>query len=177
MKTEEAIKAQIMTAVRDYERYFDQKPRGIWLPECGYTPGIDRILRQAGIQYFFTDSTAVAFASPQPARELSAPLMTPYGVSAFPLDPESTNQVRNAENGYPGDLNYREYQRLPIRHTGFKYYRNTGKGSHKEPYQPELALEKTAEHADHFLAKLIARSRQFIGRTLVGSQTPHRIPL
>ncbi|SDN30059.1 1,4-alpha-glucan branching enzyme [Paenibacillus sp. yr247] len=175
MKTEEAIKAQIMTAVRDYERHFGQKPRGIWLPECGYTPGIDRILKQAGIHYFFTDSTAVAFASPQPNRELVAPLMTPYGVTAFPRDPESASQVWSDDNGYPGDFNYREYYRdigwdlgwndleewayikphvLPTNervNTGIKYYRITGNGNHREPYHPELALKKAAEHADDFL--------------------------
>lgn len=91
MKTEEAINTQIMTAVRDYERHFEQKPRGIWLPECGYTPGIDRILKQAGIQYFFTDSTSVTFAAPRPNQDWAAPLMTPYGVTAFPLDPESAS--------------------------------------------------------------------------------------
>jgi 1,4-alpha-glucan branching enzyme len=101
MKTEEAIKAQIATAVRDYERYFSLKPRGIWLPECGYTPGIDRILKQYGIDYFFSDSTAVAFASPQPNRDVYAPLMTPYGISAFPSDPESASQFWSAQDGYP----------------------------------------------------------------------------
>ncbi|MFD0697924.1 1,4-alpha-glucan branching protein domain-containing protein [Paenibacillus sp. GCM10027628] len=93
MKTEEAIKAQIATAVREYVRHFDRKPRGFWLPECGFTSGIDRVLKQYGIDYFFSDSTAVAYASPQPNRELYAPLMTPYGVSAFPCDPESARQI------------------------------------------------------------------------------------
>ncbi|UJF34393.1 1,4-alpha-glucan branching protein domain-containing protein [Paenibacillus hexagrammi] len=175
MKTEEAIKAQIATAVRDYEKHFGRKPRGIWLPECGFTTGIDRILKQYGIDYFFADSTAVAFASPTPNRELYAPLMTPYGVSAFPRDPESASQVWSSENGYPGDFNYREYYRdigwdlgwnnmeeweyirphvLPTNervNTGIKYYRITGKGNHREPYNPQWALEKAAEHADNFL--------------------------
>ncbi|MEC0230291.1 1,4-alpha-glucan branching protein domain-containing protein [Paenibacillus alba] len=177
MKTEEAIRAQIMTAVRDYERHFAQKPRGIWLPECGYTPGLDRILKQAGIRYFFTDATAVSFASPQPNRELVAPLLTPYGVTAFPRDPESASQVWSAEHGYPGDYQYREYYRdigwdlgwqdpvewahiqphvLPTHervNTGIKYYRITGKGNQKEPYNPDIALAKAAEHAEDFLAK------------------------
>ncbi|GFZ98152.1 hypothetical protein GCM10008018_50450 [Paenibacillus marchantiophytorum] len=98
MKTEEAIRAQIMTAVRTYEGHFGRKPRGFWLPECGYTPGIDRILKQAGVDYFFTDSSAVAFAAPQPNRELMAPLLTPYGVTAFPCDPESVSQVWSAKH-------------------------------------------------------------------------------
>ncbi|MBD0379869.1 1,4-alpha-glucan branching protein domain-containing protein [Paenibacillus sedimenti] len=175
MKTEEAIKAQIVTAVRDYERHFDHKPRGIWLPECGYTLGIDRILKQCGIDFFFSDSTAVAFASPQPNRELCAPLMTPYGVTAFPRDPESASQVWNAQEGYPGDFNYREYYRdigwdlgwnqieeweyirpyvLPTYervNTGIKYYRITGKGTHREPYRPDWAQDKAAEHAGNFM--------------------------
>lgn len=175
MKTEEAVKAQIATAVRDYERHFARKPRGIWLPECGFTPGIDRVLKQAGIDYFFSDSSAVEYAVPAPNRELYAPLMTPYGVSAFPRDPESSSQVWSSEHGYPGDFNYREYYRdigwdlgwedieewEYIRpyvlsthervNTGLKYYRITGKGRQREPYNPDWAFEKAAEHADNFI--------------------------
>ncbi|MDF2959901.1 MAG: hypothetical protein K0S39_1636 [Paenibacillus sp.] len=175
MKTEEAIRAQIATGVRDYERVFGCRPKGIWLPECGYTPGIDRILKQFGIDYFFVDSSAVAYASPSPNRELYAPLMTPYGVTAFPRDPESSSQVWSSVEGYPGDFDYREYYRdigwdlgwndlkewehirpyvLPTHervNTGIKYYRITGKGTHREPYNPEWARAKAALHADNFL--------------------------
>ncbi|MBP1993575.1 1,4-alpha-glucan branching protein domain-containing protein [Paenibacillus eucommiae] len=175
MKTEEAIQAQIATAVRDYERHFQCSPKGIWLPECGYTPGIDRIMKPYGIEYCFSDSTAVAYASPRPNREQYAPLMTPYGVSVFPADPESSSQVWSTVHGYPGDYHYREYYKdigwdlgsdnaeewsyirpyvLPDQNrvnTGIKYYRITGKGSHNEPYEPESALQKAAGHAGHFL--------------------------
>ncbi|WP_281889877.1 1,4-alpha-glucan branching protein domain-containing protein [Paenibacillus sp. YYML68] len=175
MRTEEAITAQIKTAVRHYEKHLGRSPRGIWLPECGYTPGVDRILKSCGLQYFFADSKAVAYASPRPNRELLAPLMTPYGVTAFPRDPESSQQVWSSENGYPGDYNYREYYRdigwdlgwgsaeeweyirpyvLPTNervNTGIKYYRITGKGKHREPYNPEWARERAAEHAGNFM--------------------------
>ncbi|PUA40717.1 DUF1957 domain-containing protein [Paenibacillus elgii] len=175
MRTEEAIHAQILTAVRDYERHFGRPPRGIWLPECGFTPGVDRVLKSCGIDYFFADATAVAYATPRPNRELYAPLMTPYGVTAFPRDPESSQQVWSAENGYPGDHDYREYYRdigwdlgwhdlaewehirpyvLPTHervNTGIKYYRITGKDGHREPYNPEWARSKAAEHAGNFL--------------------------
>ncbi|WP_163859742.1 1,4-alpha-glucan branching protein domain-containing protein [Paenibacillus elgii] len=175
MRTEEAIRAQILTAVRDYERHFGRPPRGIWLPECGFTPGVDRVLKSCGIDYFFADATAVAYATPRPNRELYAPLMTPYGVTAFPRDPESSQQVWSAESGYPGDYDYREYYRdigwdlgwhdlaewehirpyvLPTHervNTGIKYYRITGKDGHREPYNPEWARSKAAEHAGNFL--------------------------
>lgn len=176
MKHEEAIRSQIATAVYDYERHFGRAPRGIWLPECAYTPGIDRILKSYGILYFFSDTTALKHATPRANREIYAPLMTPYGVSAFARDPESSQQVWSSEMGYPGDFNYREYYRdigwdlgwhdlaewEHIRphvltnfervNTGIKYYRITSRDSnHREPYNPDWAREKAAEHAGNFL--------------------------
>ncbi|WP_342773046.1 1,4-alpha-glucan branching protein domain-containing protein [Paenibacillus flagellatus] len=175
MKTEEAIRAQIRTGVREYERHFGRRPSGIWLPECGYTAGIDRILKMEGLDYFIADSTAVAFATPAPNRNLLGPLMTPYGVTAFPRDPESSEQVWSSTDGYPGHYDYREYYRdigwdlgwndpeeweyirpyvLPTNeriNTGMKYYRITGRGQHREPYNPEWARKTAAEHAGHFL--------------------------
>ncbi|MBB3108588.1 1,4-alpha-glucan branching enzyme [Paenibacillus phyllosphaerae] len=176
VKTEEGIRAQIATAVNDYVRHFGRRPRGIWLPECAYSIGVDRILRQYGIDYFICDSTAVEYATPRANRELYAPLLTPYGVSAFPRDPASSQQVWSSTDGYPGDFDYREYYRdigwdlgweseqawnyikpyvLPTNervNTGIKYYRITSKGSYKEPYNPDWARNKAAMQADHFIA-------------------------
>jgi 1,4-alpha-glucan branching enzyme len=149
MKTEEAMKAQIATAIRDYKRHFARKPRGIWLPECGFTPGIDRILQQFGIDYFFVDSAAVAMAVPQPSTGLAAPLKTPYGVHAFPIDPDCINQVSHTETGYHGDYDYRE---VPRESNEVNYYRITGPGNHRELYKPRRAMMKAAKHADHFLS-------------------------
>lgn len=36
--TDESVIAQIRTGVSSYERFFDKKPDGIWLPECAYRP-------------------------------------------------------------------------------------------------------------------------------------------
>lgn len=175
IKTEEAIRAQIEAALSDYEYYFEQKPSGMWLPECGYTQGIDRILNSSGIDYFISDASAITHATPRPNRHTCAPLMTPYGVSAFARDPLSSEQVWSKENGYPGDYNYREYYRdigwdlgwdnalaweyikpyvLPDGervHTGIKYHRITGTGKERAPYNPDRAEEKAREHAADFV--------------------------
>jgi len=176
MKHEEAIRAQLAAGADEYERHFGRRARGIWLPECAYTPGIDRLLKPLGIDYFFTDSEAILHATPHPNRGLYAPLMTPFGVSAFPRDPESSQQVWSSENGYPGDFNYREYYRdigwdlgwhdlkewehikpyvLPTFervNTGIKYYRITAReGKHREPYNPDWARERAADHAGNFM--------------------------
>ena len=58
--TEETIRAQIAVGVQTYEKYFGRKPRGIWLPECGYVPEADKYLREFGIEYFpFTIPTLI----------------------------------------------------------------------------------------------------------------------
>jgi len=169
MKTEEAIRAQIELGLREFERVMGYRPRGIWLPECAYTPGVDRIAKECGVDYFFVESHTVEHATPTPMRGIHAPLESEYGVIAFPRDKECSAQVWSSQEGYPGDPDYREYYRdigfyrdhdyiaphihsSGIRlHTGMKYHRITGKSEHKEPYNIGWALEKAASHAGHFL--------------------------
>jgi 1,4-alpha-glucan branching enzyme len=47
------VKAQLSCAVHSHEKAFGVKPMGIWLPECGYYPGIENHLKEFGINYFF----------------------------------------------------------------------------------------------------------------------------
>ena len=164
-----SVRAQIEIACNHYEKTFGRRPRGIWLPECGYYPGYDKVLAENGLSYFFVDSHGVLHAEPRPKYGVFAPIRTPHGVHAFGRDLESSKQVWSAEEGYPGDYDYREYYRdigfdldydyiKPYIHpdgfrlnTGIKYYRITGQGSHKEPYNPHRALEKAADHAGNFM--------------------------
>jgi 1,4-alpha-glucan branching enzyme len=163
-------RAQIEIGAREFERHFGKRPRGIWLPECGYYPGVEDLLADAGIKYFFVDTHAVLFAEPRPKFGVFAPLMVGNsGVAALARDTESSKQVWSAVEGYPGDYNYREFYRdvgfdldydylkphlhsMGIRsHLGIKYYKITGRGDHKEPYNIRAALEKAAEHAGNFM--------------------------
>ncbi|HJW85501.1 MAG TPA: DUF1957 domain-containing protein, partial [Candidatus Brocadiaceae bacterium] len=164
-----AMRAQIKVAVDHYEKHFGRKPRGIWLPECGYEPGIDQILKEAGIRFFITETHGILFASPRPKYGIFAPVYCPSGVAAFGRDLESSKQVWSSKEGYPGDFAYRDFYRdvgfdldydyvKPYLHgdgkrgnIGIKYYRISGKTNHKEPYQPEVALDRAAEHAGNFM--------------------------
>ena len=167
----EAVRAQIRAAVDLHTRHLGEPPRGVWLPECGYAAGIDEILKESGIQFFFTDSHGVLYASHRPRFGIFAPIYCPSGVAAFGRDIESSKQVWSMQEGYPGDYHYREFYRdigydldydyikpyihpdgIRI-HTGFKYFKITGKVdlSQKEPYNPRAADEKAAEHAGNFM--------------------------
>ncbi len=164
----ESLYAQLAMAIRTHERILGQRPRGIWLPECGYLPGIDRILSEFGIDHFFLDSHGLLNADPRPRYGVHRPLRTPGGPAAFGRDYESSKQVWSADEGYPGDFVYREFYRdagfdvdaphmLPLRHagvkgfTGLKYFRITGKGDWKEPYHPGWARDQAALHAGNFM--------------------------
>jgi len=111
LPVKKSIHAQVETACRHYESMFGRRPRGMWMPECGYYPGYDEILNNNGIQYFFTDAHGILHAEPRPKYGVFSPLKTPHGVFAFGRDIESSKQVWSAEEGYPGDPCYREYYR------------------------------------------------------------------
>jgi 1,4-alpha-glucan branching enzyme len=166
--TEEAINAQINTGVKTYETIFGKMPEGIWLPECAFKPVLDRILAKNNIRYFITASHGILYASPRPRYGFYAPIYTPEGIAAFGRDIESSKQVWSADEGYPGDYNYREFYRdigfdLDYKYikpylkagirkqVGIKYYKITGREDYKEVYNPEKAREKAAEHAGNFL--------------------------
>ncbi|NPV27998.1 MAG: DUF1957 domain-containing protein [Firmicutes bacterium] len=165
----EAIRAQVAVAMETHTKFFGRSPQGIWLPECGYHPGDDWILREFGLRHFFTDTHGVLYASKRPKYGIFAPIYCPSGVAAFGRDVESSKQVWSAEEGYPGDYDYRDFYRdigfdldfdyikpyihpdgIRI-HTGMKYYRITGKTNHKEVYIPEHARQKAAIHAGNFM--------------------------
>ena len=90
---EKAVKAQIAVGVQTYEKYFGKKPRGIWLPECGYVPEADKYLKEFGIEYIITESHGILYADPTPIYGTFAPIVSPEGIVAFGRDIESSRQV------------------------------------------------------------------------------------
>ncbi|MGM0599149.1 MAG: glycoside hydrolase family 57 protein [Candidatus Rifleibacteriota bacterium] len=170
MNQPEAVNAQIEMAVIDYREKFDQDPRGIWLAECAYQPGVDKFLKKHGIKYFFVDTHGILYANPRPWYGVYAPVECSSGVVAFGRDVESSRQVWSAHEGYPGDFYYREFYRdigfdldldylAPYMHetgirlnTGIKYHRITSrKDEKKQFYDYKRAMEKVEEHATHFI--------------------------
>jgi len=164
-----AVRAQVQVGAQEYARHFGRPARGIWLPECGYYPGVDEFLAEARIRYFFIDTHGLLHAKPRPKFGVYAPIYCRSRVAAFARDIESSKQVWSAAEGYPGDYEYRDFYRdigfdldfdyiksyihedgIRI-HTGMKYCRITGKTDRKEPYVPERATQKAAEHAGNFM--------------------------
>lgn len=164
-----AMRAQVMIARDQYRACFGRDPRGIWLPECAYAPGVEDVLRAADIRWFVVDTHGLLLASPRPHYRVCAPVFTAAGVAAFGRDLHSARQVWSRDEGYPGDPRYRDFYRdvgfdldlgyvrpyLPApdvrTFTGIKYHRITGKTDEKEVYRRAEALQAVESHATHFI--------------------------
>jgi 1,4-alpha-glucan branching enzyme len=183
----ESLRAQILVARDHYEETFQRPPRGIWLPECAYTEGVEKVLQEANIRWFILDTHGVLNAKPRPRYGVFAPVFTPNGIAAFGRDLESAKQVWSRQEGYPGDPRYRDFYRdigfdldldyvrpyLPSPDhrgfTGIKYWRIEGDRHGKHVYNRKHALEAAAQHAQDFLN---ARILQFQQLTAVMDRPP-----
>lgn len=169
MINDNAVRAQIKIGAQQHRRHFGKDAPGIWLPECAYTPGIDTHLANERIRYFFTDTHGILHATPRPKYGVFAPIACPSGVAAFGRDIETSKQVWSSIEGYPGDFVYRDFYRdvgydldyeyvKPYLHgdgnrtnIGIKYYAITGKTEHKNVYNPDVAIDRAADHAGNFM--------------------------
>jgi 1,4-alpha-glucan branching enzyme len=174
----ESLRAQILVARDHYAETFGRAPRGIWLPECAYTEGVEMVLQEANIRWFILDTHGVLNARPRPRYGVFAPVFTPNGIAAFGRDRESAKQVWSRTEGYPGDPRYRDFYRdigfdldldyvrpyLPSPDhrgfTGIKYWRIEGDRHGKHLYNRRDALEAAAQHAQHFLEARMAQFRK-----------------
>ena len=189
--TDEACRAQVRLGVQTFEKHFGRKPRGIWLPECAYRPryawkspvedeaawdrmGTDEILKQEGIEYFFTDSHMIRGGQPLGTYAANFPQLAemfarssryftpsedvrseyehyvlPSGVTAMARDPETTVKVWSGDAGYPGDEHYLEFhkQLYPGRLKYWRISQNKADLGQKQPYDPWSAFEKIGGHA------------------------------
>ncbi len=168
----EAIRAQLATACNQYENVLGRSPRGIWLPENAYTPGIDKYLSEFGIKWCLVNENGLLEGDTKCYRGTNEPIVTPNNVAIFGIDQMTRAAVWSRESGYPGHPNYKEWYRdlgyeadwdyLPDyfktanvrRNTGLKYYRITAKDAglgEKDYYHPEWARQVAHEQAGEFV--------------------------
>jgi 1,4-alpha-glucan branching enzyme len=176
------LRAQILTARDDHRRLFGRDPRGLWLPECAYAEGVERVLQEADVRWFLMDTHGLLHARPRPRYGVFAPVYTPNGVAAFARDLESARQVWSRHEGYPGDGRYRDFYRdigfdldldyvrpaLPAPEqrgfTGIKYHRIAADAAgEKRIYGRDEALAAADEHAAHFVAARREQVRRLAG--------------
>ena len=153
---DERLRAFALRAgLADTARRIGGRPAGIWAPECGYMPGMERGYAAAGVRRFLVDGPALrgdtAFARPVGRSD----------VVCFGRDLAVTYRVWSPRAGYPGHRAYRDFHTFD-HPTGLKPARVTGRHvppHEKAPYDPTLAAAAVRRHAADFVAVVVRRLR------------------
>jgi 1,4-alpha-glucan branching enzyme len=109
------IRGQINCAIETHEHHFGKRPRGIWLPECGYRPGykwsptvgpesyrlsseeragVEELVAEAGLEYFVVDGALTKGGTVQGAIDPKRSLTDIYWVG----EPGPAHRVPGSEN-------------------------------------------------------------------------------
>jgi 1,4-alpha-glucan branching enzyme len=176
----ESVALQLGLGRSEHQRLFGRPPRGCWIPECAYVPGIEQQVSRAGFAYFFADAHVAragekvdVYGTADAAREVAtaadpAPREhSPYhpyrvgGSVALLRDPVTSRQVWSRYEGYPGDEHYLEFHKIRWPE-GLRLWQVSAPGSDlgdKLPYRPETARVRAKHHARHFVSLLQDTSR------------------
>src|SRR6185437_6583239 len=88
-----SVRAQLRLGLRGFEAIAGVRPRGLWLPECGYDPRLADDLAAAGVRYTILDAHGLLLAEPRPPAGVFAPVLGRSGVAFFARDPEAARDV------------------------------------------------------------------------------------
>jgi 1,4-alpha-glucan branching enzyme len=132
------------TAVR-----IGRRPRGVWIPECAYRPGVEEILTRQQVTHTVVDGPTL--------QRAGAALHRPHRIGssdvvAFGRDLSLTYRVWSPRKGYPGSPWYQDFHTFD--HAwGVRSSRVTQQTSaDKLPYDAERARQQARGDAADFLA-------------------------
>jgi 1,4-alpha-glucan branching enzyme len=137
----EAARAQVAIGAELFERRFGARLNGMWLPECGFTPGAETWLASAGVRWTVLDA---------PQVEARGHAFLSSGTAVMVRDTGRCAQVWSAESGYPGHPDHLDFHH---RDEGARVFKVTGRED-KEPWVPERAQAQARADADDFFEQL-----------------------
>jgi 1,4-alpha-glucan branching enzyme len=154
----ESLRAQIDAGALAVTRQLGYRPRGLWLPECGYTSSLEVLLRPSGVRYLIVDPSSL------PSNAI--PHLRPRWIAARRLavlvrDAPAAQQIMAPDLGYIGDPIYRSPRRDP--RSGLALWR-AGFGDADTLYDPYDAFRRAQEHAAHFSQFVAAELEAFRAR-------------
>jgi 1,4-alpha-glucan branching enzyme len=148
--------AQLAVGLDDARLRLGRAPAGIWAPECGYAPGLERLYAAAGIGRFVVDGPALRgdTAAARPVGD--------SGVVCFGRDLDVTYRVWSPRSGYPGAPEYRDFHTFDHA-SGFRPARVTARRlppEAKRPWDPALAAAAVRRDVADFVDVVLARLRR-----------------
>lgn len=133
-----------------------RRPAGIWSPECGWAPGLERSLDGTGVRHLLVDEATL--------RPSGATTSRPWRVRGSDVvvlarDLDVTNRIWSSRTGYPAGPHYRDFHTFD-HPSGFRPYRVTGPtvpSESKRPYDRAAAHAAAADDAVRFVTAVRRR--------------------
>jgi len=155
----ESQRAQIDVGALAMTRQLGTRPRGLWLPECGYSPSLEALVRPSGTRYLIVD--------PSSLPNTTIPHLRPRWIATRRLavlvrDPEAAYQIMAPDLGYVSDPIYRSPKRDP--ESGLALWSQSDSQYSSNLYDPYDAFRRAQEHAVHFSSCVEAELEAFRAR-------------
>jgi len=164
----EIISAQIECGLHAFRQFFGVVPEGFWIPELGYTPGIEKLIKAYGYTYTILDSRSTLLAEKAPSSGIFYPCRTENSLVLFSSS-QAIEEELLGEEGYIFKSAYKNQNRdigyelemtalTPFLEeggsrysTGFKYWNRDFDNDDGQLYDPQLAVNQANEDAISFL--------------------------
>jgi 1,4-alpha-glucan branching enzyme len=146
----------LATGLDDHQRRLGHRPDGIWLPECAYQPGLEKVLDRHGVRRVMLDGPSLQHVGASTSRPWR---LADSDVAVVGRDLDVTYRVWSPRRGYPGGRWYRDFHSYHHA-SGFKLSRVTSPSltaEQKAPYDPDRAAVALADDVDDFVGVLHRR--------------------
>lgn len=148
----EVAAAALSVGLEDSTWRLGARPRGIWAPECAFSPWLGEVFDRHDVGHFLVDGQAVRDAGGHPN---AAWRVAGHDVVAVPHDLETSNFVwssRAADAG--GSPSCRFHAGEHDLTTGLRLWARTGPDAGtvgEQPYDPDEAQTQVARDVEHFV--------------------------
>lgn len=164
----EVISAQIECGLHSFRQYFGTVPEGFWIPELGYTPGIEKLIKAYGYTYTILDPRSVLLAEKAPESGIFYPSRTDNSLVIFTRSQAAEKEITGKE-GFVYHPAYKNANRdigyeLPMSQltpilseggaryaTGFKYWNRCFNNDEGKVYNADDAVNQAVDDAKAFL--------------------------
>lgn len=149
----------LRTGLDDATLRLGRRPAGIWLPECGYSPGLERLFAAEAVQHLMLEGPTLQHVGAAPH---SPWLLGDTDVTVFGRDLPTTYRVWSPRRGYPSAGQYRDFHAFH-HESGFRPYRVTNTrtpSDRKRPYDPDLAAYAVRRDAHDFVDSVRERLQE-----------------
>ena len=110
--TPRAVRAQLRVGMRAFEHAHRATPRGLWLPECAYSPEFDGEIAAGGVPLHHRRLARHQLGAPaSPVRRARAHRFDRRGRFSSGAIRNRASKFGRRHEGYPGDAYYRDFYR------------------------------------------------------------------